>query len=452
MADAPIAPSFVSGMTCMICGRALPPEHLDRGYVCPHHPDRPDEGILDISYDYAAAGAFFPGGDRSDPGGAGPDFRSLPGMWRYRAVLPLPPDAPVPPLLTGMTPLYEAPALARSCKAARVLIKDDTRQPTASFKDRASALAVALAMDRRAPAVAAASTGNAAAALAGMAASVGMPCVLFVPASAPSAKVAQLTACGARVLLVRGSYDQAFGLCQEACRRQGWYNRNTAFNPCMAEGKKTAAFEIVEQSGWSVPDAVFVGVGDGCILAGLHKGFADLIRLGRTDRMPRLYGVQAAGSDFLWQAQQEGRFTPDDLLSMPPIKARTAADSLSAGLPRDRLKAMRAARETGGSFLRVDDADILAAVPDLARNSGVFAEPAGAACLAGLRAAIAAGMVAPSETVCLVATGSGLKDIDALEAAPRAFPPAVISPDSAGLDAALDAVAATLQPQKASRT
>ncbi len=421
-------PSFVSGARCVVCGRTFAPAYLDHAYVCPDHSvhsDHPDEGILDIAYDYAAAAAHFP-----DP--------CQPGLWRYRALLPLAPDAPVPPLLTGMTPLYEAPRLAQRLGIARVQIKDETRQPTASFKDRASCLAVALAAGRNAPVVATASTGNAAAALAGMAAAMGQRCVIFVPATAPPAKLAQLAAYGARVLAVRGTYDQAFELCMEACRRKGWYNRNTGYNPAMAEGKKTAAFEIAEQSGWNVPDAVFVGVGDGCIMAGLHKGFEDLVRLGRTDRVPRLFGVQAEGSDFMWQAWEEGRFEPAALLAKAPIAAATAADSICAGLPRDRVKAMNAVRRSNGRFVRVADSAILAAIPTLAQTSGVFAEPAGAAALAGLEAALAQGLVEREAGVCLVVTGSGLKDPLASVAALPA--PLFIDPDPALLDAALHAL------------
>lgn len=424
-AFSPSADSFVSGAHCVVCGRRFDAAYLDKAYVCPDHGD---EGILDIEYEYQAASARFPAPDQ-------------PGLWRYRALLPLPWTAPVPSLLTGLTPFYEAPSLAQTVNCARVFVKDDTRQPTGSFKDRASCLAVALARVQRAPVVAAASTGNAAAALAGMAAAMRQTCVIFVPASAPAAKVAQLLAYGAHVLLVRGSYDQAFALCMEACRHRGWYNRNTAYNPCMAEGKKSAAFEIAEDMGWRTPDAVFVGTGDGCILAGLHKGFSDLVRLGRTTRIPRLYGVQAEGSDFLCQAWEEGCHSANAILSKPSIAARTAADSICAGLPRDRVKAMRAVCESGGRFVRVSDAEILAAVPALARACGVFAEPAGAAALAGLVSAARQGLIAPADTVCLVVTGSGLKDPGAVTAAlslsEAAGGPASVDPDPAALDDAL---------------
>lgn len=421
----PLRDVFVSGARCVICGRHLDAAYLDKACVCPDHGD---EGILDIEYDYQAASTRFPAPDQ-------------PGLWRYRALLPLPWTAPVPPLLTGMTPLYEVPALARAVNCARVFVKDDTRQPTGSFKDRASCLAVALARVQGSPVVATASTGNAAAALAGMAAAMRQTCVIFVPAAAPAAKVAQLLAYGAHVLLVRGTYDQAFALCMEACRRKGWYNRNTAYNPCMAEGKKSAAFEIAEDMGWQTPDAVFVGTGDGCILAGLHKGFSDLIRLGRTTHIPRLYGVQAEGSDFLCQAWEEGLHTARAVLAKAPIAARTAADSICAGLPRDRVKAMRAVWESRGRFVRVSDAEILAAVPALARACGVFAEPAGAAALAGLVSTARQGLIAPADTVCLVVTGSGLKDPGAVAAAlslsESTGGPVSVDADPAALDDAL---------------
>lgn len=388
---------FVTHAVCRICGKTVAPR--DMGYVCPDHAgELENEGILDLRYDYQAArSAFTP-----EALARGPQT-----LWRYRSLLPLPLDAETPPLVTGWTPLYESPRLARLLGVARVLIKDETRQPTASLKDRASALAVAQAKSMGLTTVACASTGNAAAALAGMAASMNLNCVIFVPASAPQAKVAQLLAFGARVFTVQGSYDDAFDLCMAACQVRPWYNRNTAYNPFMTEGKKTAAFEIAEQSGWEVPDRVFVGVGDGCIIGGLHKGFADLKALGLTTRLPRLMGVQAAGSDYLHQAWHNNEAP----LTKPAIPAHTVADSISAGLPRDRLKALAAVRETNGAFIKVDDPTILQAIPTLAHNTGVFAEPAGAAALAGALATAQTSDLSPTETICLLITGSGLKDV-----------------------------------------
>ncbi|HUM68927.1 MAG TPA: pyridoxal-phosphate dependent enzyme, partial [Chloroflexota bacterium] len=254
-----------------------------------------------------------------------------------------------------------------------------------------------------------ASTGNAAAALAGLCASVGQPNVIFVPKSAPQAKIAQLLAFGATVLLVDGTYDDAFDLCLLAAAEFGWYNRNTGYNPYMTEGKKTVSYEIAEQLGWQAPDVVFVSVGDGCIIGGVHKGFKDLLALGWIEQMPRLIGVQAAGSNFLAEAWAKG----EDVLTKPPIKAETVADSISAGLPRDRLKAMTAVTTTNGAFITVTDEEILAAIPALARGCGVFAEPAGAAAYAGLVKAAREGLVQATDRIVVINTGSGLKDVAA---------------------------------------
>ncbi|MEG1610214.1 MAG: pyridoxal-phosphate dependent enzyme, partial [Bilophila sp.] len=287
--------SYVIGYRCVVCGAVYDTSFT--GYVCPKHGN---EGILDVLYDYEAAAR-----ECTPENFAATrlhDSQNRQGMWRYRALLPLPLAALVPPLLVGGTPLYAAPRLAARMGVKHLCIKDDGRSPTASFKDRASALAVSLARLQGATVVATASTGNAAAALAGMSAAMQQPCVIFVPASAPAAKIAQLLTYGATVYTVQGTYDQAFELCMQACTRMGWYNRNTGYNPFMAEGKKTAAYELAEQLNWDVPDALFVSVGDGCIIAGMHKGFRDLKALGLIDRVPRLYGIQAAGSDFMTQA------------------------------------------------------------------------------------------------------------------------------------------------------
>jgi threonine synthase len=266
---------------------------------------------------------------------------------------------------------------------------------------------VVKAQERGADVITTASTGNAAAALSAISASVGQRNVIFVPESAPPAKIAQLLVFGSTVILVQGTYDDAFELCLQVAGEYGWYNRNTAYNPYMTEGKKTASYEICEQLGWHAPDAIFVSVGDGCIIGGLQKGLKDLLALGWIQKMPRLYGVQSAGSDFMVQAWESG----EDVLTKAPIAANTVADSISAGLPRDRLKAMAAVKETGGSYIRVSDDAILAAIPPLARASGVFAEPAGAASFAGLIAAVEQGLVGSDERIVVLNTGSGLKDI-----------------------------------------
>jgi len=328
-------------------------------------------------------------------------------VWRYKPLLPVKPDAEVPPLQIGWTPLYATPRLGAELGLRHLWVKDDGRNPTASFKDRASVIAVVKGRERGAKIITTASTGNAAAALSGICASVGQPNVIFVPEKAPSAKVAQLLAYGSTVMLVRGTYDDAFDLCLQAADAYGWYNRNTGFNPYMSEGKKTATLEICEQLAWNAPDRIFVSVGDGCIIGGLHKGLKDLMALGWIEKMPKLMGIQAAGSNYLAEAWANG----EDVLTKAPINDHTVADSISSGLPRDRLKAMAAVKETDGAYLTVTDDEILSAIPALARGSGVFAEPAGAAAYAGLVKAVEKGMVSADERIVVLNTGSGLKDV-----------------------------------------
>jgi threonine synthase len=266
---------------------------------------------------------------------------------------------------------------------------------------------VVKAREKGAEIITTASTGNAAAALSGLCASIRQANVIFVPEAAPQAKIAQLLVFGSRGFLVKGTYDDAFELCLKASQTYGWYNRNTAYNPYMSEGKKTAAFEICEQLAWNAPDRIFVSVGDGCIIGGLHKGLKDLAALGWIDKMPKLMGVQAAGSSYMYAAWKGD----EDIHTKPPIRAQTLADSISAELPRDRIKALAAVNETKGAFLSVEDDEILSAITRLARSTGVFAEPAGAAAYAGLIKAVAQELVSKDETVVVLNTGNGLKDV-----------------------------------------
>ena len=384
----------ILSLKCLVCGKQYHPDEVD--YVCPDHGD---DGILDVQYDYNFIGRQI-GRETLERSN---DF----SIWRYKPLLPVYPDTKVPPLSVGWTPLYRAHRLASKLGLTTVWIKDDGRQPTASFKDRASAVAVVKAAEKKAKVITTASTGNAAAALSGICASMKQANVIFVPQSAPQAKIAQLLVFGSRVILVKGTYDDAFELCLQAAKEYGWYNRNTGYNPYMTEGKKTAAFEICEQLDWSAPDRIFVSVGDGCIIGGLHKGLKDLMALGWIDRMPKLMGIQAAGSNYLFQAWKNN----EDIFTKPPIKAQTVADSISAGLPRDRIKALTAVKETGGAYLSISDKDILRAIPELARGAGVFAEPAGAAAYAGLLTAVNQRLVSGDEKIVVLNTGNGLKDV-----------------------------------------
>lgn len=416
------------GFRCSLCGAEYPPDFT--GYVCPRHGD---SGNLDVVLDHAAI-------NRS----ASPRAiaaQSDPSLWRYLPLLPVgdPGFEGTPLRAAGGTPLYRAARLGQTLGLSDLWLKDDGRNPTASFKDRASAVVVARAREISASVVVTASTGNAGAALAGMAGAVAQPAVIFAPETAPPAKVAQLLIFGARVLLVRGNYDQAFDLSVAAAREFGWYCRNTGYNAFTAEGKKTAAFEICEQlsqargappgAGWAAPDRLFVSVGDGNILSGLHKGLKDLAALGWIDRLPRLMAVQAEGSAACANAWAAGTET------ITPVAATTLADSISVDLPRDGVRAVRAARETSGAFITVGDDDILSAITALGRDAAVFAEPAGATAYAGLVRAVAQGLVRADETIVVLNTGSGLKDVKAAMRA--AGTPQVIDPSLSAVKAAL---------------
>lgn len=398
----------VTGLTCVSCGRTYAP-----GEVWMTCPSCGVTGILDVQYDYDRAREQMasvladPGADRT--------------VWRYLPLLPLDPAWPRPPLQLGPTPLVECPAVARSLGVARFLVKDDSRTPTSSSKDRASAIAVVMAGARGHAVAGCASTGNAAVSLAGWCAAAGLRSIIFVPATAPEAKVAQLAIYGATVLLVDGDYGVTWRLAQRAAEELKFYNRNCAVNPFLVEGKKTLGLELGEQLRAERATVVAMGVGDGCSIAGLWKGLDEMARIGVLPERPRLLGVQAEGAAPLVAAFERG----DDGhgVSGP---AQTLADSISVGEPRNPVKALRAVRAAGGHLVAASDQELLAAIRDLAALSGIFAEPAAAAPLAGLRRARAAGLVTEQDTVVHVVTGSGLKDIKAARAAapaPRKIAP-----------------------------
>jgi len=382
----------ILGLRCVLCGAEYGMDEVP--YVCPRHGS---EGILDVVYDYDWIR------QRLSRESLAKDSNT--SIWRYLPLLPVADPATIPPLQVGWTPLYPARRLREQLGLRNLWIKDDGRNPTASFKDRASAVGVARALELGITTMTAASTGNAASSLAGIAASVGMPTYIFVPETAPQAKVAQLLIFGSNVLMVKGTYDQAFDLCLAASDEYGWYSRNTAYNPYLSEGKKTASLEICEQLGWEAPDRIFVSVGDGCIIGGLWKGLKDLLALGFIDRMPKLMGVQAEGSAVLVKAWQQGTE------EIEPIVPDTLADSISVGIPRDRVKALRAVRQTNGEYIAVSDEEILDAMRVLARVGAVFAEPAGAAGFAGLQKMLREGRISPDERIVVLVTGNGLKDV-----------------------------------------
>ena len=404
-----------TGYRCSICGREFLPGQVT--YTCPH-----DGGNLDVVLDFDALRAKYQPEDITS--------RTDPSLWRYLPLLPVPepPGEGTPLHAAGWTPVFALPRLAERLGLKHLWLKDESRNPSASFKDRASAILVARAREIKADVVVTASTGNAGAALACMSAAVGQKSVIFAPKSAPPAKVAQLLVFGAKVILVDGTYDDAFDLTIKASQEFGWYCRNTGYNPFTAEGKKTAAYEIWEwwetvHREWHekigpdsdhAPLTVFVSVGDGNIISGIHKGFKDLFNLGWIARMPRIVGVQAEGSAAIANAFRAGTET------IVPVSATTLADSISVDLPRAGVRAVRAARDTNGTYLTVKDADILQAIADLGKM-GIFAEPAGATAYAGLVQAATSGLVSGEDPVLVLNTGSGLKDVRAaMQVVPQA--------------------------------
>lgn len=383
--------TLVTELACVACERKFQP--TPDLFTCPECP--PGEGILDIDFDIEAvrnAWDIFPLDQRQ------------PTHWRYRELLPLDENEVPHDWMVGWTPVIDAHRLAAELGVARVLLKDEGRNPTASFKDRASSVGVAHALERNSRVIACASTGNAATSLAGHAALAGIAAVIFVPHTAPESKLAQLLVFGAKVLAVEGTYDEAYRLCWDACDQFGWYNRNCAINPVLVEGKKTAGLEIAEQchSLRVVPDWVAVSVGDGCTLAGIWKGLVEMQALGYGEQLPRLLGVQGTHVAPIAFALEHGQLPST-------CEGSTIADSIDVPIPRNWRKAVRALRQSDGTVVRVTDDQILAAMR-LAGRHGVFAEPAAAAALAGIHAALDNGTIRPDESILVMITGSGLKD------------------------------------------
>lgn len=379
----------IQGLKCVSCGKEY--EQKGMQYLCPAC-----RGNLDVVYSYKTIAKTLTRKSLA----ADPNF----SVWRYWDLYPLSDRKNIMPLQIGWTPLYRPSRLEKKLGLKTLFLKDDGRMPSASFKDRASSVAVAKALELEFQVIAGASTGNAASSTACLCASLGISPTIFVPKTAPKAKVAQLLVFGARVFAVEGTYDMAFDLCGEACAEYGWYNRNTGYNPYTREGKKSVSFEICEQLGWKVPDWVFVPVGDGNIISGVWKGFRDLRGVGLIDRLPKLAACQSALSDAVAKAVlSDGKIRP--------VSATTIADSISVDLPRDGEAAVKAVRESKGTAVTASDEEILEAIITIARGAGVFAEPAGATAYACLEKARAAGKVKDGETVVCLVTGNGLKDV-----------------------------------------
>lgn len=404
----------IAGYRCTICGAEFPfePELM----TCPHCGEK---GILDIVYDYPEIKKTF-------------NRESLKNnhdnsMWRYRDLMPVADTTDVSQFLRiGWTPLYQSRQMAKELGLKKMFIKDDGLNPTASLKDRASGVAVAKAIELGYDTIACSSTGNAASSCAGSAARMGLKAVIFVPERAPEGKVSQLMIFGAKVVSVHGDYKATFDLSKAAIEKYGWYNRNAGINPVMTEGKKTVAIEIAEQLNWQPTDWVACSVGDGCTIGGVYNGFHDLFELGMIDRIPRILGVQSTGCCPFVDAARENR-------ELVPTEENTLADSIAVGVPRNPRKALRAVRESKGTWIAVSDEQILDTMRFLGRTEGVFGEPAGVTATAGVRQAVADGIIKPEETVTVISTGSGLKDVkNALRAAGK---PNLCDPDLKALEA-----------------
>ena len=378
----------VTGARCVRCGRTYE--------AVPNLTNCECGGILDIEYDYAYIRENF----TKEKLAARKNY----SMWRYRELLPVEDSTPDTPLRVGWSPLYEEKRLAEELGIARLWVKDDGLNPTASLKDRASAMAVAKASEAGASVIACSSTGNAASSLAGNAAAAGFKTYIFVPSRAPKGKVAQLMTFGATVISVEGSYEDTFELSKEAIDRWGWYNRNAAINPYLSEGKKTVSLEIMEQLNWKVPDYIAISVGDGCTIAGLWKGLKDLYAIGFIDRLPKLISAQAEGCCPLNRSIETGQ-------PWSPMEENTLADSIAVGVPRNADKALMAIRESGGLTVNVSDQEIMEAQKLLGRSCGVFGEPAGVTGTAGVKKLCEQGRLPADAKVVSVVTGNGLKDV-----------------------------------------
>jgi threonine synthase len=358
-----------------------------------------EEGPVELGYEYSTS--LLP--DRQAPSE---------GLWRWRGLLPLDDHEIKYPLQVGSTPMIAPRRLRSTLEMPRLHLKDETRGPTGSNKDRATALVTEHALRRGMRAITCASTGNVAASLAVGAAAAGLDAIIFVPAAVDEAKLRLMLAAGATVIKVAAGYETAFRLSRAAARRFGWCDRNTGVNPLTVEAKKTVAFEIWEDLGRQVPDLVVAPVGDGPTLNALAKGFRELRSCGASDRVPRVVGVQAEGCQPVKRAWESGR-------PVEVSEPRTIADGIAVGAPVSAALVVRDVKEGGGGLVAVSDEEMLDGISELASAAGVIAEPAGAAAFAGVRAAIRAGLLDRDERLVVLVTGSGLKTPQYLHPAGR---------------------------------
>jgi len=393
--------NYLTGFRCIKCSGQFNADYS--GYLCDSCGSN-----LDAVYDYE--------GISSEISIAALKADTRRDVWRYSPFFPLNGLDHIPPLDMSLTPLYRCTSIERDAGLDEVYLKDDTRFPSGSFKDRASSVVMAVAREKGIDSVACASTGNAGCSWACMGAACGINVRIYLPQTAPMAKIAQLKVYGANIRIIDGTYDDAYDCCVDDCESSGLFNRCTGYNPYTREGKKSVSFEIWEQLGYRAPGSVFVPVGDGNILSGVWKGFSDLKACGLIGEIPRIFSVQSEKSDAVSRTFEkmvaEGIDNVDDVVT---VTSNTRADSIAVDKPRDGLAAAKAVLETGGAVVRVSDSSIVRNIFYIAAATGIFSEPAGAASVAGLREAAAGSQNGniKSPVVCLI-TGTGLKDIDAV--------------------------------------
>ena len=388
---------------CINCGKNYLPTEVK--YLCPecekeNSSELPPKGVLKTIYNYENIRKSI-----SKPDSYEKPVRPL--ELDFFELLPLKNKSSLPYLKVGQTPLYKTNSLKGVRLPFEIYLKDDSQNPTFSFKDRASAIVSAFAKENGLNTIVAASTGNAGSSIAGICASQNQKAIVIVPASAPQAKLTQIVMYGATIIPVEGIYDDAFDLSIEASKHFGWYNRNTAYNPLTIEGKKTVSFEIATAMNFSVPDRIFVPVGDGVIISGVYKGFEDLLNIGLIEQIPVIVAVQAKGSDNLTR-----NILAEEFIIKP---SKTIADSIAVDIPRNFYMATNYLKKYNGEFLTVSDDEILDASCLLSRENGLFTEPASAAAYAGLLKYIENNMIKDNSKNIVLLTGSGLKDLASVQ-------------------------------------
>ncbi len=388
---------------CFSCKKEFSSEVIESNfiYLCPvcgkAEKNRPLEGVLTVEYDYTELKKKL----------SREDFLLLtPGkFWLYPDLWPINFQNSREDQLTKLA-LPSDQLLKYTANKKDFWILDDTRNPTLSYKDRASSLVALKALELGITEIAAASTGNAGSSLAGICARLGLKARVYVPKNIPEAKRIQIEAYGAKLIIVDGDYDKAFDVCLEESKKNNWYNRNTAYNPLTIEGKKSAAYDIFISTQGNIPDVIFVPVGDGVIISGIYKGFKELLALGWIDKPPRLIAVQSTSSNALFRYLNTGKF------EYKP--ADTIADSISAGAPRNIYMATDAVRTSKGFALAVTDKEILLAQKEFIIQTGIFCEPSSASVYAAYKKLLADDWINSSEKNLLLITGNGLKDIESL--------------------------------------